>query len=52
MADDRGHFVKPVVLVALCAAAAIPGLLLLWVLIKRSDFDAIEARERAATATA
>ena len=37
---------------ALCAAAAIPGLLLLWVLIKRGDFDAIEARERAATATA
>src|SRR4029079_19346254 len=37
---------------ALCAAAAIPGLLLLWVLIKRGDFDAIEQGEGAATATA
>jgi len=33
---------------ALCAAAAIPGLLLLWLLTKRGDFEEIEARERAA----
>ncbi|MGE5261565.1 MAG: AmpG family muropeptide MFS transporter [Actinomycetota bacterium] len=33
---------------ALCAAAAIPGLLLLWLLIKRGDFAEIEAREHAA----
>jgi PAT family beta-lactamase induction signal transducer AmpG len=30
----------------LCAAAAIPGLALLWVLIKRGDFVAIEKKER------
>src|SRR5690349_16791077 len=30
----------------LCAAAAIPGLTLLWVLIKRGDFVAIEKKER------
>jgi PAT family beta-lactamase induction signal transducer AmpG len=32
----------------ICAAAAIPGLLLLWFLTKRGDFAEIEARERAA----
>ena len=32
----------------LCAAAAIPGLLLLWLLTKRGDFAEIEAKERAA----
>jgi PAT family beta-lactamase induction signal transducer AmpG len=34
----------------LCAAAAIPGLLLLWLLTKRGDFAEIEAKERAAAA--
>jgi PAT family beta-lactamase induction signal transducer AmpG len=33
---------------ALCAAAAVPGLLLLRLLTKRGDFTEIEARERAA----
>jgi PAT family beta-lactamase induction signal transducer AmpG len=33
---------------ALCATAAIPGLLLLWLLASRGDFAEIEARERAA----
>ncbi|HZP07892.1 AmpG family muropeptide MFS transporter [Methyloceanibacter sp.] len=33
---------------ALCAAAAIPGLLLLWLLTARGDFAEIEAKERAA----
>jgi PAT family beta-lactamase induction signal transducer AmpG len=36
----------------LCAAAAIPGLLLLWLLTKRGDFAEIEARERAAANSA
>jgi len=31
---------------ALCAAAALPGLAILWVLVKRGDFEAIEAKER------
>jgi hypothetical protein len=31
---------------ALCAAAALPGLALLWVLIKREDFAEIEHKER------
>ena len=35
----------------LCAAAAIPGLLLLWLLTKRGDFTEIEAKERATAAT-
>jgi PAT family beta-lactamase induction signal transducer AmpG len=30
---------------ALCAAAAIPGLLLLWLLMKRGDFESIERKE-------
>ncbi len=30
---------------ALCAAAALPGLVLLWVLIKRGDFESIERKE-------
>jgi PAT family beta-lactamase induction signal transducer AmpG len=33
---------------ALCAAAAIPGLLLLWLLAVRGNFTEIEAKERAA----
>ncbi len=33
---------------ALCAAAAIPGLLLLWLLTVRGNFTEIEAKERAA----
>jgi PAT family beta-lactamase induction signal transducer AmpG len=33
---------------ALCAAAAIPGLLLLWLLTARGNFTEIEAKERAA----
>ena len=37
---------------ALCAAAAIPGLLMLWLLTKRGDFAEIEARERAAANSA
>ena len=37
-----------IVFFALCAAAAIPGLLLLWLLTKRGDFTEIEAREQAA----
>jgi PAT family beta-lactamase induction signal transducer AmpG len=36
----------------ICAAAAIPGLLLLWLLTKRGDFEEIEARERAVAAEA
>ena len=32
---------------ALCAAAAIPGLLVLWILIKRGDFEGMDHRERA-----
>jgi PAT family beta-lactamase induction signal transducer AmpG len=35
----------------ICAAAAIPGLLLLWFLTERGDFAEIEAKERAANAT-
>jgi MFS transporter, PAT family, beta-lactamase induction signal transducer AmpG len=35
---------------ALCAAAAIPGLLILWVLVGRGNFEAIERKERAETA--
>jgi PAT family beta-lactamase induction signal transducer AmpG len=31
----------------ICAAAAIPGLCLLWLLTKRGDFEEIEAKERA-----
>jgi PAT family beta-lactamase induction signal transducer AmpG len=31
----------------ICAAAAIPGLFLLWLLTKRGDFEEIEAKERA-----
>jgi PAT family beta-lactamase induction signal transducer AmpG len=31
---------------ALCAAAALPGLALLWLLTKRGDFEAIERKER------
>jgi PAT family beta-lactamase induction signal transducer AmpG len=34
----------------LCAAAAIPGLLLLWLLTKRGDFSEIEAKECATAA--
>ena len=30
----------------LCAAAAIPGLLILWILIKRGNFEEIERKER------
>jgi MFS transporter, PAT family, beta-lactamase induction signal transducer AmpG len=37
---------------ALCAAAAIPGLALLWLLTKRGDFKEIEAKERVAEANA
>jgi PAT family beta-lactamase induction signal transducer AmpG len=37
---------------ALCAAAAIPGLALLWLLTKRGDFAEIEARERVAANSA
>jgi MFS transporter, PAT family, beta-lactamase induction signal transducer AmpG len=36
---------------ALCAAAAIPGLALLWLLTKRGDFAEIEQRERVAEAS-
>jgi len=35
-----------VVFFALCAAAAIPGLLILWILIKRGNFEDIEKKER------
>jgi hypothetical protein len=35
-----------VVFFALCAAAAIPGLLILWILIKRGNFEDIERKER------
>jgi MFS transporter, PAT family, beta-lactamase induction signal transducer AmpG len=35
-----------VVFFALCAAAALPGLAILWVLIKRGDFEEIERKER------
>jgi PAT family beta-lactamase induction signal transducer AmpG len=35
-----------VIFFVLCAAAAIPGLFILWILIKRGDFKEIEARER------
>ena len=35
----------------ICAAAAIPGLLLLWLLTKRGDFAEIEAKERAANSS-
>jgi PAT family beta-lactamase induction signal transducer AmpG len=35
-----------VIFFMLCAAAAIPGLFVLWILIKRGDFEAIEAKER------
>jgi PAT family beta-lactamase induction signal transducer AmpG len=35
---------------ALCAAAALPGLAILWVLTKRGDFEEIEAKERLAEA--
>lgn len=34
-----------VVFFALCAAAALPGLAILWVLIKRGDFEEIERKE-------
>jgi PAT family beta-lactamase induction signal transducer AmpG len=36
---------------ALCAAAALPGLAILWLLIKRGDFKEIERRERAEEGT-
>jgi PAT family beta-lactamase induction signal transducer AmpG len=39
-----------VVFFALCAAAAIPGLLILWILIKRGNFEDIERKERAEAA--
>jgi PAT family beta-lactamase induction signal transducer AmpG len=39
-----------VVFFALCAAAAIPGLLILWILIKRGNFEDIEKKERLETA--
>ena len=39
-----------VVFFALCAAAAIPGLALLWLLTKRGDFREIEEKERVAEA--
>jgi MFS transporter, PAT family, beta-lactamase induction signal transducer AmpG len=39
-----------VVFFALCAAAAIPGLLILWILIKRGNFEEIERKERAEAA--
>jgi PAT family beta-lactamase induction signal transducer AmpG len=35
-----------VVFFALCAAAALPGLAILWVLSKRGDFEEIERKER------
>jgi MFS transporter, PAT family, beta-lactamase induction signal transducer AmpG len=35
-----------VIFFALCAAAAIPGLAILWLLIKRGDFAEIERREK------
>jgi MFS transporter, PAT family, beta-lactamase induction signal transducer AmpG len=41
-----------VVFFALCAAAALPGLAILWLLAKRGDFKAIEARERVEQAAA
>jgi PAT family beta-lactamase induction signal transducer AmpG len=37
---------------ALCAAAALPGLALLWVLIKREDFAEIERKEHLAESSA
>jgi PAT family beta-lactamase induction signal transducer AmpG len=36
----------------ICAAAAIPGLCLLWLLTKRGDFEEIEAKERAVASAA
>ena len=35
---------------ALCAAAAIPGLVILWILVERGNFEQIEKKERAAAA--
>jgi MFS transporter, PAT family, beta-lactamase induction signal transducer AmpG len=35
---------------ALCAAAAIPGLLILWILVKRGNFEGIDKKERAEAA--
>ena len=39
-----------IVFFMLCAAAAIPGLLILWILIKRGNFEEIEGKERAEAA--
>jgi PAT family beta-lactamase induction signal transducer AmpG len=35
---------------ALCAAASIPGLVILWILVERGNFEQIEKKERAAAA--
>jgi PAT family beta-lactamase induction signal transducer AmpG len=40
-----------VIFFALCAAAAVPGLVLLWLLVGRGDFAAIERKERAKAAS-
>ncbi len=39
-----------VVFFMLCAAAAIPGLLILWILVERGAFEAIDKKERAEAA--
>ena len=39
-----------VVFFMLCATAAIPGLLILWILAKRGNFEEIERKERAEVA--
>jgi PAT family beta-lactamase induction signal transducer AmpG len=53
LASPSGYlaeFAGWVVFFMLCAAAAIPGLLILWILIKRGDFEGIERKERAEAA--